>query len=108
MKNSSAVSPCSRVPTPVPLEPPNGIWASPPGVPLLTCTMPVSMCSTNRKSLAGSPVKIEDERPNFTPLAASMASSKPGTRMTETTGPKISSWAMRVDARTWSNTVGST
>jgi len=66
------------------------------------------MWSTKRKSFAGSPVKIDDDRPNCTPFATSIASSKPFTRMTETTGPKISSWAMRVCALTWSNTVGST
>ena len=45
-----AVVPCSRGPTPVALLPPNGSCASPPGVPLLTWTMPVSMPSMKRKT----------------------------------------------------------
>ena len=53
-------------------------------------------------------MKIDEDRPNSTPFATSIASSNPSTRMTDTTGPKISSWAMRVWAFTWSNTVGST
>ena len=53
-----------------------------------------------RNALFTSRVKIEEERPYFTPLAARIASSNESTGMSAVTGPKISSWAIRMPGST--------
>ncbi len=52
-------------------------------------------------------VQIEPERPYGVSFASRIASSSVSNGMTTTTGPKISSWAMRISERTLSKTVGS-
>ena len=72
-----AVVPCSRGPTPVALVPPNGSWASPPGVPLLMWTMPVSIPSTKWKTRVTSLVKIDDLKYQFVGSGRSAVSLAP-------------------------------
>ncbi len=100
--------PCSREPLLLPLKPPKGTWGSAPAVCELTWTMPASISFTKRRARPRSRVTIDALRPNRVWLARRTASSKSFASMIPTTGPKISSWAMRMSGPTRSKTVGAT
>ena len=91
-----------------PLKPPKGTWGSAPAVCEFTCTMPASISRMKRRARPRSRVTTDALRPKRVSLASATASSKSLASSTATTGPKISSWAMRMSGRTPSKTVGAT
>jgi hypothetical protein len=70
--------------------------------------IPASSLSTKRNIDATSVVYTLADRPKRTPLATRSADSVSGTRISERTGPKISSCAMRMSAATLSKIAGAT
>jgi hypothetical protein len=78
------------------------------GTPALMPIMPHSISLRNFRAAPPEAVKIELPLPKGVALAKAMASSSDAARMTDNTGPKISSWAMRMAGVTSSNTVGPT
>ncbi len=70
--------------------------------------MPASNRSSASKAFAMSEVKMVPDMPYRTELEIRMASSKPSQSTTESTGPKISSWAISESQGTSRNTVGCT
>ena len=75
---------------------------------MLIETWPASIRRARRTALPTSAVHTEATRPYWVPLAIRSASSSSSAPSTESTGPKISSWAMRISDETSSKIVGAT
>ncbi len=72
----------------------------------LTNTAPASIPSMHRAISASSSAHTLEPSPKVVALAASMAASTSGTRITMATGPKISSWAIGMSVVIPERTVG--
>ena len=108
VKKSNPSVPCSRWPVPEAPSPPNGKWTSPPSVGAFTCTIPVLAVLMYSWAWTRSRVYTDDESPNSTSFEIFTASCKSDARNTLSTGPKISSRAVRMLVFTSVNIVGST
>src|SRR5471032_1346160 len=100
---------CSDLSRPLPdcLKPPNGAVMSPPSY-WLTHTLPARRALAVRCALEMFDVHTAAARPYWVSLAIAMASSTLSKAITDSTGPKISSWAIFMALVTPSKIVGST
>src|SRR5262245_14012673 len=89
-------------------QPPKEWYAIGTGIGTLTPIMPTVTSRWNRRAASPLAVKTAVPLPYGLALMSAIASSRVSTRVTTSTGPKISSRYASISAVTWSSTVGPT